>query len=171
MTAPITTLALLLSTVILIGLPVSKPVVCSAAFVSNLWVPPLHTKLNSSLPSPYLPLRLNSWLCATLDGCVSLSAVLWDLDIPQQADTIAYEDNNGCMAMGNAQKSTPKTGHIDIKYFALCDWVKCNLILLECIDISINVANHLTKILLHILFHQHMDFLLGHISPRYSPLY
>jgi hypothetical protein len=33
-------------------------------------------------------------------------SILWDLDIPQEAATIAYKDNDGCTAMGNAQKPT-----------------------------------------------------------------
>jgi hypothetical protein len=36
---------------------------------------------------------------------------------------------------------------------------------------SINIADHLTKILLRILFHQHADYLLGHVPPKYSPVY
>jgi hypothetical protein len=68
-------LALLLHTVIQIGLPASKFDVSSAAFVSNSRMAPFLTKPNSSLPSPYLILRLNSWLHAMSDGCVSLSAV------------------------------------------------------------------------------------------------
>jgi hypothetical protein len=80
-------------------------------------------------------------------GCMSLfvRSILWDLDIPQEAATIAYEDNNGCTAMGNAQKPIAQMRHIDIKYFALRDWVERDLIHLERIDTSINIANHLTK--------------------------
>jgi hypothetical protein len=48
-------------------------------------------------------------------------SVLWDLDIPQEAVTILYEDNDACTAMGNAQKSTSCTRHIDIKYFSICE--------------------------------------------------
>ncbi len=98
-------------------------------------------------------------------------SILWDLDIPQEAATIAYEDNDGCTAMGNAQKPTPRTRHIDIKYFALCDWVKRDLIHLERIDTSINISDHLTKSLPRILFHRHTDYLLGHIPPKYLPVY
>ncbi len=106
-------------------------------------------------------------------GRISLfiRSILWDLDIPQKAATIAYEDNDGCTAMGNAQKPTVRTCHIDIKYFALCDWVECDLIRLERIDTSINISNHLTKSLTRILFHRHADYLLGHIPPKYSPVY
>ncbi len=61
--------------------------------------------------------------------------------------------------------------HIDIKYFALCDWVERDLIRLEWIDTSINISNHLTKSPTRILFHRHADYLLGHIPPKYSPVY
>ncbi len=100
-------------------------------------------------------------------------SILWDLDVPQEAATVAYEDNNGCTAMGNAQKLTTRTRHIDIKYFALCEWIKRDLIHLERIDTSINIADHLTKPLSKILFHRHADYLLGHIHipPKYSPVH
>ena len=79
--------------------------------------------------------------------CLYVRSILWDLDIPQEAATVAYEDNDGCMAMANAQKLTSRTRHIDIKYFALCEWVEQDLILLEQIDTSINIADHLTNII------------------------
>jgi hypothetical protein len=46
-------------------------------------------------------------------------SILWDLNIPQEAATIAYEDNDRCTAMANAQKPTTRMHHNDIKYFAL----------------------------------------------------
>ena len=73
--------------------------------------------------------------------------------------------------MGNAQKPTSCTRHIDIKYFALCKWIERNLFHLERVDTAINTANHLTKELTQTLFHRHADYLLGHIPPRYSPAY
>ncbi len=73
--------------------------------------------------------------------------------------------------MGNAQKPTSRTCHIDIKFFTLCDWVERNLMILDRIDTSINMADHLTKALQPTLFHQHANFLLGHIPPMYSPVY
>jgi hypothetical protein len=73
--------------------------------------------------------------------------------------------------MGNTQKPTACTQHIDIKYFALCDWVERDLIHLERINTSINIADHLTKPLSRILFHRHADFLLGHVPPKYSSVY
>ncbi len=100
-----------------------------------------------------------------------IRSVLWDLHVPQEAATLVYEDNDGCTAMGNAQKPTPRTRHIDIKYFSIFEWVECNLMLLDHIDTSINMADNLTKALSPILFHQHANFLLGHIPPTYSPVY
>jgi hypothetical protein len=73
--------------------------------------------------------------------------------------------------MGNAQKPTPRTRHIIIKYFTLCKWVERNLLLLDQIDTSINMTDHLTKALSPLLFHRHADFLLGHVPPQYYPIY
>jgi hypothetical protein len=98
-------------------------------------------------------------------------SVLWDLNIPQEAATLLYEDNNACTAMGNEQKPTQCTRHMDIKYFSLCKWVERDLVILDRIDTSINMADHMTKALQPILFHRHADFLLGHVPPMYSPLY
>ena len=60
---------------------------------------------------------------------------------------------------------------IDIKYFALCEWTERDYIRLERIDTSINAADHLTKPLTRALFHRHADYLLGHVPPKYSPVY
>ena len=73
--------------------------------------------------------------------------------------------------MANAQKTMPPTRHMDIKYFSLSDWVERDLMLLERIDTSINLADHFTKSLQPALFHRHADFILGHIPPAYSPVY
>jgi hypothetical protein len=67
--------------------------------------------------------------------------------------TLLYEDNDACTAMANAQKPTPRTHHMDIKYFALSNWVECNLMLLERIDTPINLSDHFTKSLQTNLFH------------------
>jgi len=102
-----------------------------------------------------------------------IRSVLWDLHVPQEAATVLFEDNDGCTAMGNAQKPTTRTRHMDIKYFSLCEWVERDLMILERIDTSINMSDHMTKGLqtILILFHRHVDFLLGHIPPMYSPIY
>ncbi len=81
--------------------------------------------------------------CNMARMCQIVHSLLWDLDIPQEAATVAYEDNNGCTAMGNAQQPTTRTCHINIKYFALCDWMERDLIVFECIDMSIKQTTSL----------------------------
>jgi hypothetical protein len=100
-----------------------------------------------------------------------LRSILYDLGIPQQAASVIYEDNDGCTAMANAQKPTPRTRHMDIKYFALSEWVEMDLMFLERIDTSINEADHFTKILDRTLFYRHVDHIMGHIPPPYSPCF
>jgi hypothetical protein len=60
---------------------------------------------------------------------------------------------------------------MDIKYFSLSEWVERDLMLLERIDTSINLADNFTKGLQTALFHPHADFILGHIPLAYSPVY
>ena len=68
-------------------------------------------------------------------------------------------------------KPTPRTRHIDIKYFSLCKWVERDLMRLERIDTSINMSDHMTKSLQTTLFHRHADYIFGHVPPMYSPVY
>jgi len=98
-------------------------------------------------------------------------SILWDLHVPQEAATIQFENNDGCTAMDNAQKPTTCTRHINIKFFSLCEWVERNLMLLERIDTSINMSDYMTKGVQTTLFHCPADFILGHVSPMYSPVY
>jgi hypothetical protein len=98
-------------------------------------------------------------------------SILWDMDVPQDAATILYEDNDGATAMANAGKPTPRSRHIDIKYYALQEWVERDLLVLERIDTSLNMSDHLTKPLGRILFYRHRDFYMGHVPPPYSPKY
>jgi hypothetical protein len=48
-----------------------------------------------------------------------IRSMLWDIGVPQEAASILYEDNNACIAMAMAQKPTPQTCHMDIKYHVL----------------------------------------------------
>ncbi len=53
------------------------------------------------------------------------------MNISQPDATILYEDNNGALLMANAQQPTRHTRHMDIKKFALLDWVERDLITLH----------------------------------------
>ena len=97
-----------------------------------------------------------------------IRSILWDLGIPQHSASFLYEDNDACTAMAMAQKPTPRTRHMDIKFYALCEWVERDLIRLERIDTTINLADHFTKILSPILFRRHTDYIMGKVPPHYS---
>ncbi|KAL7505136.1 hypothetical protein ACHAXN_002640, partial [Cyclotella atomus] len=71
--------------------------------------------------------------------------------------------------MANAGRPTPRTRHIDIKYYAIQEWVERDLLVLHRVDTSVNTADHLTKPLSRILFYRHRDFYMGHVPPTYSP--
>ncbi|KAL7555072.1 hypothetical protein ACHAWF_018706 [Thalassiosira exigua] len=100
-----------------------------------------------------------------------IRSVLWDLDIPQETATLLYEDNDACTAMGNAQKPTTRTRHMDIKYFVLCEWIERDMLKLERVDTSLNMADHFTKPLPRALFYRHVDYILGNVPPAYAPAY
>ena len=74
-----------------------------------------------------------------------VSSVLWDLNVPQEAASTLYEDNDACAVMANAQKPTSRTRHMDIRYHVLCEWVERDLLILERIDTTVNEADHFTQ--------------------------
>ena len=98
-------------------------------------------------------------------------SILFDLGIPQHAASILYEDNQGCISMANAGKPTSQTRHMDIKYHVICEWVERDLMILERVPTSQNLSDHFTKNLPKILFHRHVDFIMGHVPPPHSPLF
>ena len=98
-------------------------------------------------------------------------SVMWDLGVPQHAATIAYDDNDAAIAMANTRKPTSRTRHINSRHHALMEWVEGDLIKLERIDTSQNLANHFTKQLTQILFKRHVDYIMGHVPPKYSSCY
>ncbi len=95
-------------------------------------------------------------------------SILWDIWVPQAAASILYENNNTCLAMVMAQKSTPQTRHMGIKYHVLVKWVERDLLQLEQINTSMNIADHFTKQLGCKLFHRHVDYILSKVPPTYS---
>ena len=97
--------------------------------------------------------------------------ILWDLNVPQEAASWLYKDHDACTARANGQKLTSRTRHMDIIYHVLCEWVERDLIVLERVDTTINKADHFTKLLSCVLFHRHIDYIMGHVSPEYSPAY
>ena len=81
--------------------------------------------------------------------------------------TTLYEDNNPAIAMTNAQCPTRRTRHMDIRIFALLQWVEPDEIVLTYISTSDNPADGFTKPLGPLLFSQHATTLLGKRKPHY----
>jgi hypothetical protein len=54
-------------------------------------------------------------------------SLLHDLQYAHLPATIVHEDNNGALLMANTQQPTRRTRHMDIKTFALLDWVQQDL--------------------------------------------
>jgi hypothetical protein len=100
-----------------------------------------------------------------------MRSILWDLNVPQEDASQLYKDNDACTAMANTQKPTSCTCHMDIRYHVLCKWVERDLIVLERVDTMINKADHFTKLLSWVLFHRHINYIMGHVPPEYSPAY
>ncbi|KAL7474541.1 hypothetical protein ACHAW6_000512 [Cyclotella cf. meneghiniana] len=74
--------------------------------------------------------------------------------------TVLYEDNDACTAMANARKPTRQKRHIDIRCFVLAEWVEHDNKILECIHTSINMANHMTKILDRTILYCHVEYIM-----------
>jgi hypothetical protein len=73
--------------------------------------------------------------------------------------------------MAMAQKPTPHTRHMDIKYHVLIDCIEHELLQLERIDTMLNKADHFTKQLGSTLFHRHDDYILSKVPPTYSAVF
>ena len=73
--------------------------------------------------------------------------------------------------MANAQQPTRCTKHMDLKKFALLDWVERDLLILHRIHTSNDFADSLTKPVGKEMHYRHNEYLLGKIIPKYSPIH
>ena len=69
--------------------------------------------------------------------------------------------------MGNAQQPTRRTRHIDLKKFALLEWVQRDLILMKRISTNDNCSDGMTKQTGRQLFYRHFDYIMGKLIPDY----
>ena len=52
-----------------------------------------------------------------------IRSILNELGIDQEHATPIFEDNQGCLFMAEARKPTKKTRHIEIRHYAILDWI------------------------------------------------
>ena len=94
-----------------------------------------------------------------------IRTILDDLNISQTPASVLYEDNQGCMHITAAKKPTKRTRHVDIRQFAIIDWIEKDLIDVSKILTSDNASDALTKPQPRILFHRHNDTMMGRRRP------
>ena len=99
-----------------------------------------------------------------------IRSLLDELGIEQVHATTMYEDNQGALLMANARQPTRRTRHVEIKHFALLDWVGRDLVILKNVDTSENCADPLTKATGKNVFYRHFDKLVGRKQPHYVDL-
>ena len=87
--------------------------------------------------------------------------------MPQDSATPLFIDNNGALFMGNAQQPTRRTKHMDLKNFALLDWIERNLLILRRIASPDNFVDPLTKPMGKEMHLRHSEYLLGKRMPQY----
>ena len=96
-----------------------------------------------------------------------LRSVLDELGVPQRFATLLFEDNRGARMMANAGQPTRQSRHIDIRHYAVLDWVERDLLTLEDVSSHHNCSDTLTKQTGTTLFHEHLDVLMGRRPPYY----
>jgi hypothetical protein len=96
-----------------------------------------------------------------------LCSILHELNVAQILPTAIYEDN-GARLMTNAQQPTRHTHHVELKQFAVLQWVKDEQMIFGDIDTAHNISDSLTKQTGRIKFYQHHDILMGRIRPAYT---
>ena len=99
-----------------------------------------------------------------------IRSLLDELGIEQMHATTLYEDNQGALLMANARQPTRRTRHVEIKHFALLDWVDRDLVILKYVDTTENCADPLTKPTGKNVFYRHFDVLMGRKQPHFVHL-
>jgi Reverse transcriptase (RNA-dependent DNA polymerase) len=94
-----------------------------------------------------------------------LRSILAELGVTQRGPTTIYEDNLTAIAMVNSAKPTPRSRHIDTRYYAIQDWKRRQIVSLAHIPGVLCPADALTKPLARILHHRHTRRLMGHYGP------
>ena len=94
-----------------------------------------------------------------------IRSILADLGFKETNPTPIYEDNKPTIDIVAASKPTERTRHIDIRFFAIQDWVhKSKDIVLIHIPGKINPADDLTKPLGRVLHERHARYIMGHYN-------
>ncbi len=97
-----------------------------------------------------------------------IRSIMSEIGMEQYEATTLYEDNQGALLMAQAGKPTKRTKHVDLKVFALQDWVEHDLLAVKRINSADNPSDVFTKALARTLFYRHTEFLMGKVVPQYA---
>lgn len=91
-----------------------------------------------------------------------------DLDFKQKGPSPIFGDNISSIMMGNNVRPTERTRHMDIRWFALQEWIHIDKdIILIHISGDINASDALTKALAWIKHYRHMSRAMGITGPTH----
>ena len=89
-------------------------------------------------------------------------SILKELGYPQDLPTPVYKDNESAIKIVKHDRPTPRSRHIDIRYFGLQQWQRLGEIAIQYVPGKVNAADCLTKALGWVLHHRHAPRLMGH---------
>ena len=96
-----------------------------------------------------------------------LRSILDKLGNPPKHATVHHEYKAAARDMANAQRPTRRTRHLDIRHFALLEWVETDQIVMAAIGTHDNPADGMTKSLGPQLFARHSTTMLGKRKPSF----
>ena len=88
-----------------------------------------------------------------------LRSILHNIGMTFHEATILYEDNQGSLLMAQAQPSTKRTRHVDIKHFVLQDWCEQDLITIKIINTTDNSSDEMTKATARTTFYRYTEYI------------
>ena len=97
-----------------------------------------------------------------------IRSVLNHLGMSNTSPTPLYVDNNATICISNTTKPTKRLRHVNLREFAIIEWVQRGDMSLKSISTSDNPTDSLTKSLRPQLHHRHSESLLGMRKPSYT---
>ena len=104
----------------------------------------------------------------TAKSLIYIRTILKEIGIEQQHASILHIDNNGALNMANQQQPTRGTRHMELKQFAIQQWVENDIIYLKRITTEDNYADAMTKQLGRTKHYTHFDYIMGCLRPSYA---
>ena len=101
---------------------------------------------------------------AAAKAVIFVRSLLTDLGFPPSGPTKLYEDNEACINIVNNDILTPRSKHIDTRWFRVQEWASRGDIIMHKIPGIINSSDGLTKPNGWVLHHRHARriMIMGH---------